>query len=208
MKAAAAVAEILKREGVEFLIGYPVNNIIEESARADIRTIIVRQERIGLHMADAVSRVTSGQQIGVFAMQHGPGTENAFGGVAQAYGDSSPIVVLPGGYPRRLINVAPNFNAFLSFQRVTKWCEQVTVADAVPDAMRRAFTQVRNGRPRPVMVEIPADVMAEEVPEPLAYEPVPRTRYAPDPQALSAVAERLVSACLYTHLTLPTKLEV
>jgi thiamine pyrophosphate-dependent acetolactate synthase large subunit-like protein len=194
MKAAAAVAEILKREGVEFLIGYPVNPIIEAAAGADIRTIIVRQERTGLHMADAVSRVCSGQKVGVFAMQHGPGTENAFGGVAQAYGDSVPIVVLPGGYPRRLINVPPNFNAFINFQRITKWCEQVTVADAVPDAMRRAFTQVRNGRPRPVMVEIPADVMTEEVPEPLAYEPAPRTRSAPDPQAVSQAADRLVKA--------------
>ena len=99
MKVSAAVAEILKREGVEFLIGYPVNPIIEAAAEADIRTIIVRQERTGLHMADAVSRVTSGKKIGVFAMQHGPGTENAFGGVAQAFGDSVPIVVIPGGYP-------------------------------------------------------------------------------------------------------------
>ena len=194
MRAADAVAEILKREGIEFLIGYPVNPIIEAAARADIRTIIVRQERTGLHMADAVSRVCSGQQVGVFAMQHGPGTENSFGGVAQAYGESSPIVVLPGGYPRRLINVPPNFNAFLNYQHVTKYCEQVTVADVVPDAMRRAFTQVRNGRPRPVMVEIPYDVMAEEVPEPLAYAPVPRTRSAPDPQAVSEVAAALVAA--------------
>src|SRR5438105_15703751 len=191
MKAAAAVAEIWTREGTKFLIGYPVNTIIEASAQANIRTIIVRQERVGLHMADAVSRVSSGRQIGVFAMQHGAGTENSFGGVAQAYGDSSPIVVLPGGYPRRLINVPPNFNAFLNYQRVTKWCEQVTLADAVPDAMRRAFTQVRNGRPRPVMVEIPSDVMAEEVPEPLNYAPVPRTRCAPDPQAVSQVADLL-----------------
>src|SRR6187200_1420952 len=116
MKGAAAVAEILKREGVEFLIGYPVNPIIETAAVADIRTIIVRQARTGLHMADAVSRVTSGRTSGVFAMQHGPGTENAFGGVAQAYADSAPIVVLPAGYPRRLINVPPNFNAFLNYQ--------------------------------------------------------------------------------------------
>src|SRR5437016_9673231 len=188
MKAAAAVAEILKREGVGFLIGYPVNPIIEAAAEADIRTIIVRQERTGLHMADAVSRIASGERIGVFAMQHGPGAENSFGGVAQAYGDSVPIVVLPAGYPRRLINIPPNFNAFLNYQHVTKWCEQVTVADAVPDAMRRAFTQVRNGRPRPVLVEIPTDVMAEDVPEPLNYEPVPRTRYGPDPQALAQVA--------------------
>src|SRR5204863_9057321 len=113
MIAADAVAEILKREGIEFLIGYPVNSIIEAAAQADIRTIIVRQERTGLHMADAVSRLCSGQQVGVFAMQHGPGTENAFGGVAQAFGDSSPIVVLPGGYLRRLLNIPPNFNAFL-----------------------------------------------------------------------------------------------
>src|SRR5918912_1544407 len=141
MKAADAVAEILKREGIEFLVGYPVNPIIEAAARADIRTIIVRQERTGLHMADAVSRVTSGDRIGVFAMQHGPGSENAFGGVAQAYADSVPIVVLPAGFPRRLTNVPPNFNSFLNFRHVTKWIEQVTCADATPDAMRRAFSQ-------------------------------------------------------------------
>ncbi len=153
MKAVTAIAEILKREGTTFLIGYPVNPIIEAAAQADIRTIIVRQERTGLHMADAVSRITSGQKIGVFTMQHGPGSENAFGGVAQAYGDSVPIVVLPGGYPRRITNIPPNFNSFINYRNVTKWCEQVIMGDAVPDAMRRAFTQVKNGRPRPVLVE-------------------------------------------------------
>src|SRR2546425_12911846 len=159
MKAAAVVADILKREGVKFLIGYPVNQIIEAAAEADIRTIIVRQERVGLHMADALSRVTSGDRIGVFAMQHGPGTENSFGGVAQAFGDSVPIVVLPGGYPRHLLNITPNFSSWLNYQHVTKWAEQVILPQHVPDAMRRAFTQVKNGRPRPVLVEIPVDVM-------------------------------------------------
>jgi acetolactate synthase-1/2/3 large subunit len=194
MKAAAAVAEILKREGVDFLIGYPVNPIIEAAAEADIRTIVVRQERTGLHMADAVSRLTSGQRIGVFAMQHGPGTENAFGGVAQAYGESAPIVVLPMGYPRHLTNVPPNFNAFLNFQHVTKSAEQVSLAAVVPDALRRAFTQARNGRPRPTLVEIPSDVFAEEVAEPLDYEPAPRLRSAPDPHAVDEVARVLVEA--------------
>src|SRR5229473_3854146 len=136
MKAVAAVAEILKREGTTFLIGYPVNPIIEAAAQADIRTIIVRQERTGLHMADAVSRITSGQKIGVFTMQHGPGSENAFGGVAQAYGDSVPIVVLPGGYPRRITNIPPNFNSFINYRNVTKWCEQVIMGDAVTEAAR------------------------------------------------------------------------
>src|SRR2546428_828596 len=189
MKAAAAVAEILKREGVRFLIGYPVNPIIEAAAEADIRTIIVRQERTGLHMADAVSRISSGDRIGVFAMQHGPGSENAFGGVAQAYGDSVPIVVLPGGYPRRITNIQPNFNSFLNYQHVTKWCEQVIVPDAVVDAMRRAFTQVKNGRPRPVLIEFPVDLLREDVPEPIQYTRAPRLRSSPDPRDVSRVAE-------------------
>ncbi|HEX2277893.1 MAG TPA: thiamine pyrophosphate-requiring protein [Candidatus Tectomicrobia bacterium] len=194
MKGAAAVAEILKREGTEILIGYPVNPIIEAAAVADIRTIMVRQERTGLHMADGFSRVSSGKRVGVFAIQHGPGTENAFGGVAQAYGDSVPIVVFPGGYPRRLTNIPPNFNAFLNFRHISKWIEQVPFADVIPHALRRAFTQVRNGRPRPVVVEIPTDVFQEDVPEPLHYKPVLVTRTAPDPLAVSEVAQVLVSA--------------
>ncbi|HEY6542912.1 MAG TPA: thiamine pyrophosphate-requiring protein [Ktedonobacteraceae bacterium] len=194
MKVSAAIAEMLKREGISFLIGYPVNPIIEAAAEADIRTVIVRQERTGLHMADAVSRVTSAERIGVFTMQFGPGTENAFGGVAQAYGESVPIVVLPAGYPRALMNVPPNFNAFLNFQHVTKSVEQVVVAESVVDAMRRAFTQVRNGRPRPVMVEIPLDVFGEEVAEPFLYRPAPRARSLPDPAAIDEVARVLVEA--------------
>ncbi len=194
MKAGAAIAEILKREGVEFLIGYPVNTIIEASAQADIRTIIVRQERTGLHMADAVSRVTSADRIGVFCMQHGPGTENSFGGVAQAFGDSVPIVVMPGGYPRRIAGIPPNFNSTLNYKNVTKWAEYVTLADTIPDVMRRAFTQVRNGRPRPVMVEVPVDLWNEDVPEPLNYKPALRTRSAPDPRAVAEVARVLVDA--------------
>jgi acetolactate synthase-1/2/3 large subunit len=194
MKAAAAVAQILKREGVEFLIGYPVNPIIEAAAEADIRTIIVRQERTGLHMADAVSRVTSGDRIGVFCMQQGPGTENAFGGVAQAFGDSSPIVVLPAGYPRRLTGITPNFSAYLNFQHVTKWLEQPALASFTVDAMRRAFTQVKNGRPRPVMIEFPADVLAEDIPDEIDYTPAPRTRSGPDPRDVETAARVLVEA--------------
>jgi len=194
VKAAAVVADILKREGVKFLIGYPVNPIIEAAAEADIRTIMVRQERTGLHMADAVSRITSGDRIGVFANQHGPGTENSFGGVAQAYGDSVPIIVLPGGYPRKILNIPPNFSSFLNYQHITKWAEQVILAENTPEAMRRAFTQVRNGRPRPVLLEFPVDVLREEVPDGWTYKPAPKLRVGPDPRDVSRVAEALVAA--------------
>src|SRR5258707_2209093 len=196
MKVANAVAEILKREGIEFLIGYPVNPIIEAAAEADIRTIMVRQERIGLHMCDAIAKVTSGDRIGVFAMQHGPGTENAFGGVAQSYGDSCPVVVLPAGYARDINQVRPNFNAAMNFQHVTKWCEQVTVEHATVEAMRRAFTQVRNGRPGPVLVEFPTDILRADIPDALVdeYKAAPRLKSGPDPQSVSKIAEALVAA--------------
>lgn len=194
MNGAAAIAEILKREGVEFLIAYPINPIIEAAAQADIRTIIARQERPGLHMADAFSRISSGRRIGVFVMQWGPGSENAFSGVAQAYGESVPILVLAGGHARHLTNIPPNFNASINYRHVTKWVEQVILASVIPDAMRRAFTQVKNGRPRPALVEIPRDVFAEEVPEPLNYTPTFPTRTAPDPVAVTEVARVLVEA--------------
>jgi acetolactate synthase-1/2/3 large subunit len=194
MKTAQAIVEILKREGVEFVIGYPVNPILEFAARADVRPIIVRQERTGLHMADAVSRVTSGRRIGVFAMQHGPGSENAFGGVAQAWADSVPIVVLPMGYPRRTTNIPPNFNSALNFRHVTKWAEQVPGGGEVVNVMRRAFTQVRNGRPGPVLVEVPMDVFGEDATEPFEYRPAVRHRTAPDPEAVGAAAQALLAA--------------
>jgi thiamine pyrophosphate-dependent acetolactate synthase large subunit-like protein len=194
MKVANAVAEILKREGIDFLIGYPVNPIIEAAAEADIRTIMVRQERIGLHMCDAIAKVTSCDRIGVFAMQHGPGTENAFGGVAQSWGDSCPVVVLPAGYARNINQVRPNFNAALNFRHVTKWIEQVTVPSATEEALRRAFTQVKNGRPGPVLVEFPSDLLREEISDPIDYQKTPRLKSGPDPRSVSEIAAALVEA--------------
>ena len=64
--------------------------------------------------------LTSGDKIGVFCMQHGPGTENAFGGIAQAYGESIPILVLPGGFPRRTAQVGANFNATREMRGITQ----------------------------------------------------------------------------------------
>jgi len=194
MKSAEAISEILKREGVEIVIGYPVNHILEFAARADIRPVIVRQERIGLHMADAISRMTSGKKIGVFLMQHGPGAENAFGGVAQAYGESVPILVMPMGYARNIAHTDPQFNSVLNFKHVTKSTEPVTNVQDIPDIMRRAFTQLRNGRGRPVLIEVPTDVLAENFEGEIDYTPVYTTRSGPDPKAVKTAAKMLMSA--------------
>ncbi len=193
MKTAEAISEILEREGVELLVGYPVNHLLEYAARVGIRPIIVRQERTGLHMADAISRVTSGRKLGVFAMQHGPGTENAYGGIAQAFGESVPILVLPMGYARRLAWVHPNYNASLQMQGITKSAEPLTSAREIPNVFRRAFQRLKAGRGGPVLVEIPTDVFAEDLAE-LAYTPPARLRLGPDPQAVRAAVDLLLRA--------------
>jgi acetolactate synthase-1/2/3 large subunit len=194
VKVGAAIAEILKREGVDVIFGYPRNRVLEEAAAAGIRPIIVRQERHGLHMADALSRLTRGRRMGVFAMQHGPGAENAFGGVAQAYSESVPVLVLPMGYHRSLSFVPDNFNSTVAMAHVAKHAEPIFLPDETPNILRRAFTQLRNGRRRPVVVEMPWDVLQEEMTAPLEYEAVLETTYAPDPKAVKEAALTLVAA--------------
>ena len=162
MKTADAIAEILRREGVEWVIGYPVNHILEHAADIDIRPIIVRQERTGLHMADAISRVTSGRKIGVFAMQHGPGTENAYGGVAQAYSESVPILVMPMGYARRLAWIIATTMP-PQMASVTKSAEPLTSAKEIPTSSGAPSPSCASGRGGPVLVEIPVDVWNEEI---------------------------------------------
>ncbi len=193
-KVGGVIAEILRREGVDVIFGYPRNAVLEEAATAGIRPIIVRQERTGVHMADALSRMSRGRRMGVFAMQHGPGTENAYGGVAQAFSESVPVLVLPQGYARRLAFVPDNYNASVSMRGITKHAEPLTSVAEVSNVMRRAFTQLRNGRLRPVLVELPYDLLKDEVPGPLDYQPVVRTRSAPDPDAVRVAADMLVAA--------------
>ena len=194
MKVSQAIAEILRREGVEVIFGYPRNAVLESAAEIGIRPLIVRQERTGVHMADALSRLTRGRKIGVFAMQHGPGTENAYGGVAQAYSESVPVLVLPQGYARRIAHVPDNYNATLSMRDISKQVEPLTIAGEVGNVMRRAFTQLRNGRLRPVIVELPWDVLAETLEAPLDYHPSLSARSGPDPEGVAIAARMLVEA--------------
>src|ERR1700760_1972092 len=193
MKVGDAIAEIMKREGIEILCGYPVNHLLEYAAKADIRPVIVRQERIGLHMADAISRVTSGKKIGAFCMQHGPGAENAYGGVAQSYSESVPLLVLPQGYARRIAHIDPNFSSSRRMADISKIAEPVIVPAELCNIMRRAFSNLRNGRSGPAIVEIPTDIWNEEVGD-IDYTPVGVHKSGPDPVDVRKAAAAILEA--------------
>ena len=190
MNVDTAICRILKAEGIDWIAAFPHQSIIDVAAKEGIKPVIVRQERAGVNMADALSRVTNGKTIGVFTMQYGPGAENAFSGVAQAYADSVPILLLPGGNPQDRVGVHPNFDSLDHYKGITKWASYIMSADRTVDVMRSAFSNLRNGRPGPVLVEIPVDVATHEVKN-FNYTPVKQTRSEADPQDVSDIVGAL-----------------
>jgi acetolactate synthase-1/2/3 large subunit len=194
MRVVDAIAEILKREGVEFLSCYPTNTLIEAAASAGIRPIVCRQERVGVGIADGFTRVTNGKRIGVFTMQAGPGAENAFSGITTAYSDSVPVLLLPVGHARNTSQVFHFFRSVQAYAPVTKWTEEITLVDQVPEIMRRAFSYLKMGRLGPVLVEIPNDAAVEEFPTAINYTPVKRTVSSANPTDVAAAAKLLVQA--------------
>jgi acetolactate synthase-1/2/3 large subunit len=195
MKGADAIARILKQEGVDFMGVIPMNTLEEAGAVHGVRPMIFRQERVGVNLADGFSRVTNGRGVGVFSMQAGPGAENAFAGVAQAYADSVPILLLPASAPRARAGVHPTFSPSQSYAGVTKWSDQINMIERIPEMMRRAFSQIRMGRPGPVLLEIPSDVLRGDFPDDLmSYSPVIPRASSGDPDDVRVAARMLLSA--------------
>ena len=194
MNGAAIVAEILRREGTEFLSCYPRNPLIEACAALDIRPILCRQERVGVGMADGYTRIKRGKRNGVFAAQAGPGIENAFPGVAQAFSENVPLLMLPAGLPLARQYVRPVFRAADVYRPVTKWSALAHSVQELPDLMRRAYHAMRSGKGGPVLVEIPAEVWEAEYQGELDYVAVAVQRAAPDPDAIKSAVRMLLSA--------------
>jgi acetolactate synthase-1/2/3 large subunit len=195
MNGNTAIAKILKAEGVEWMACFPAQTLIDAVAREGIRPIISRQERAGVNMADAFSRMKNGNSIGVFSMQQGPGAENAFSGVAQAFADSVPILLLPGGHDRSRAGVPPNFESVPNYQGITKWSGYINMASRIPELMGRAFSQLKHGRPGPVLLEIPTDVAQEEFPDDaFSYTPVTSYRSGADPDDVRDLITALLKA--------------
>ena len=195
MKGKHAVAEILKREGVQWISLFPANPLIDACAAIGIRPIMGRTERAVINIADGYSRLAGRGKIGVCAVQEGAGIENAFAGVAQAYGDGVPILVLPGHAGTDRVGIPPDFDAVKNYQYVTKWAAQMNSADRIPEMMRRAFQLMRTGRPGPVLLELPADVAEAEVDESrFHYRPPVGYRTGPDAADVAKAVKMLLAA--------------
>jgi acetolactate synthase-1/2/3 large subunit len=183
---AEMLVEALVHEGVEAIFGYPggaVLHIYDElwRARDRITHYLVRHEQGAVHMAEGYGRATG--RVGTVLVTSGPGATNAVTGIANAYMDSTPLVVITGQVPRHLIGT----DAFQEVDTVgiTRPCVKhnylVREARDLPAIVREAFHLARSGRPGPVVIDIPKDVSAarsnysrlDHVSFPFSAEPVP-----------------------------------
>ena len=191
MKVSEAIARVLKDEGVEVLACYPRQALIDACAAVGIRPVVCRQERVGVGIADGISRSTYGRRVGVFSMQGGPGVENTFPGVAQVYGDNVPVLIIPGDRVGRSFTL-PSFDPVQTMRPVTKWAAEVNEPGRVLELMRRAFHNLRSGKPGPVLLELPSQVGNMDMPGAYDYQPVAGVRSGPDPADIRRVAELLL----------------
>lgn len=189
---ADALARILKREGIEQVFFFPGSPITEALAKAGVRLVLTRQERVAGDMADGVSRSSNGRQIGAFAVQSLAGAENAYAGLVHSWTDSTPTLFLPGHPGLARAGEPPTFEALEHFRSVTKYAARIGSPDMLEDRFRGAFSALRTGRPRPVMVELPEDVLAQPFEGQIDDRPIRGAAPAPDEGAVQEAVELLL----------------
>ena len=195
VKAANGFARILKSEGIPWVSCYPTNHVNNALGEEGVPILMMGEERFAVAVADGFSRVTCGKQIGactVMANLNAAGIQMAYGAIAQAWEDSSPLLVIAEGVGQGASRHT-HYDMAEAFKSVTKWVGKVDRADLVPDYVRRAFTQLRSGRPGPVLLIIPRDLGEYEEDE-HPYAPVKGWRSGPDPDDVRSAVRTLLAA--------------
>ncbi|MBM4443115.1 MAG: hypothetical protein FJ027_22110 [Candidatus Rokubacteria bacterium] len=195
VKAENGLARILKAEGIPWVSCYPTSPVNNALGEEGVPILMMGEERFAVAVADAFSRVTNGKQIGactVMAGLNAAGIQMAYGAIAQAWEDSSPLLVIAEGVGPAATRHT-HFDMGEAFKSVTKWVGEIGRAELVPDYVRRAFTHLRSGRPGPVLLLIPRGLGEYETDE-HPYTPVKGWRSGPDPDDVTAAVRTLQGA--------------
>ncbi len=164
VNAGKAIAELLHRYEVEYVFGLPGGETLSfydgiRELQPDMKHVLVRDERNGAFMAEGYARFS--YKPGVCDGSVGPGTLNMLTGVAEAYYSSTPVVVLAGDVATAFVgrNPAHECDQMRIFKPILKWGKRVDRADKIPDALRKAFRIATSGKPGPVLLDFPEDVL-------------------------------------------------
>jgi len=196
-RAGTAIVEALEAEGVEHVFGLVGSHVLEiYNALHDssIRHITCKHENSASGMADAYGRLTG--RPGVVLVTAGPGATNSLTGVAQAYMAASPMIHISGAVPRGASMESfhgVDGEQFLvpMFAEVTKWSVSIQRPEEIPGVFAKAFASATSGRPGPVHIEIPQDVLLHDAVEMPAYAPVTIDPIALDRATLDDLAARV-----------------
>ncbi|HHT75264.1 MAG TPA: biosynthetic-type acetolactate synthase large subunit [Euryarchaeota archaeon] len=168
MRGSKAVLTLLEQKGVDVMFGLPGGTtmpLYDDLLSSDIRHVLVRHEQCAAHMADGYARATG--RLGVCTSTSGPGSTNLITGVATAYVDSSPLLVLTGQVATGSIgnNAFQEADSFSLMMPITKHNFRCLDPSDIPEAINRGVSIATTGRMGPVHVDLPSDVMNKQVPE-------------------------------------------
>jgi thiamine pyrophosphate-dependent acetolactate synthase large subunit-like protein len=193
--AATGIARILKQEGVDWVSTFPVCRVNNALGKEGVPMLMMRDDRYAVAVADAFSRITAGNRIGVCTFQGGvnaAGMQYAYAGMAQAFEDGSPVLCITDGVPSGSSGNS-QFDVASSMKTVSKWFGYIDQPQRVPEFMRRAFTLLRSGRPGPVILAVPNPAGTyDETADP--YLPVKGWKSGPDPADVTAAVDLLLKA--------------
>jgi acetolactate synthase-1/2/3 large subunit len=196
--AGRALVDVLKAEGVRLVFGMPGGHVLgiydALYDSPEIRHVLVRHEHAAASMAAATAQLTG--ERGVCLVTAGPGCTNLLTGIAEAYVGCLPIVILSGRGATATAHrgAAQEIATDRVFAPVTKWSVRVDRADQIVDVLRQAFAIARSGRPGPVLVDLPRDLLDSRVPA-RDYIPVgPPARLRAQESDIAAAAAALVAA--------------
>ena len=196
---AQAFIKCLEEHGVEVIFGYPGGALIDvydELMKNDkVHHVLTRHEQAAVHAADAYGRVKG--EVGVALVTSGPGATNAVTGIASAYMDSIPLVVFTGQVPTKLIgNDAFQEVDIVGITRpITKHNYLVKDAEELVPIIREAFHLAKTGRPGPVLVDLPKDVLATRISYP-EVKPISMRTYKPTYEPHPGQIEKACQAML------------
>jgi len=197
------VVEALGREGVDtsfFIMGAPMLSVEKSALALGMRGIDVRHEQAAAMSAHAYARLLN--RPGICMAASGPGVTNLVTGVAHAYVDCTPVVALGGSSPHGLTHsgVFQEIDQLAMFRPCTKWCDRIYQAERIPEFINRAIREAMTGKPGPVYLDLPADVLYAEIDEskvvwPAPWNPKTRPRPAPNESDVSSIVELLARGC-------------
>jgi acetolactate synthase-1/2/3 large subunit len=202
LSGAEMIVQSLIDEGVQQIFGYPGGSVLDiydalHEKRENIQHVLVRHEQAATHMADGYARATG--KPGVVLVCSGPGATNTITGIATAYMDSIPMVVLSGNVPNNLIgNDAFQECDMVGVSRpVVKHSFLLQRAEDIPETLKKAFYIASTGRPGPVVVDIPKDVMNPQIKFPYEYpETVKMRSYNPTTSGHKGQIKKALKAIL------------